>query len=187
VTERARRRCRLAVVGLLVLGLVGCSSGDDDTAGEETTPPISPTQTSDAAGEAPAPSTTVPESAPLVGTPLAQDLPTLAVFAPTEGGAGEAPEFRWEAVEGAVRYSLAVRGPDGPLWGWQGEETQIYFGGLPFERPPGWAGPVLLAGSCWSVVARDTDGHVIAASAILPVSPADSTGHTCGPGEGTEP
>jgi hypothetical protein len=75
-------------------------------------------------------------------------------------------------------------GPDGPLWAWQGGETEIYLGGLPIERPAGMGGPVLTAGSCWSVFAFDTDGHVVASSGLLPVSPSESSGHSCSPGSG---
>jgi len=121
------------------------------------------------------------------GLPLIDGLPVIDVFAPSESDAGDVPLFRWEAVEGAAEYSLAVRGPDGPLWAWRGTGTQIYFGGLPFERPPGWAGPVMVAGSCWSVLALDRSGHVMAVSELLPVSPAESPGHSCVPGEGGPP
>lgn len=118
------------------------------------------------------------------GEPLVEGLPVVEVLAPPESGAGEVPLFRWEPVAGASRYIVAVLGPDGPLWGWQGEETEVYLGGLPFERPPGMAGPVIVARTCWSVLARGAAGHVIAVSDFLPVSPGESTGHSCVPGTG---
>lgn len=73
-------------------------------------------------------------------------------------------------------------GPDGPIWAWRGEETEVRLGALPFDRPTGMGGPVVVPGSCWSVIALDDDGHVAASSDFLPVSPADSVGHTCVPG-----
>ena len=119
------------------------------------------------------------------GQPLLEGVPVITVLAPGENEAGEAPQFGWEPVEGATRYLLAVLGPEGPLWAWQGPETEVYLGGLPFARPPGWAGPVIVPGTCWSVVAVGVDGHVIAVSEFLPVSPGESAGHTCTPGAGS--
>lgn len=86
------------------------------------------------------------------------------------------------------------RAPRGTTWRYWGptahrghgeeEETEIYLGGLPFERPPGWRGPALTAGSYRSVTARDTDGRVMTASEFLPVSPGESAGYSCVPGTG---
>lgn len=120
------------------------------------------------------------------GQPLVEGLPQLEVLGPPEARAGEVPLFTWERVEEAATYHLVVLGPDGPLWAWEGEETEVLLGALPFERPPGMGGPVIVAGTCWSVVALDADGHVVAASAFLPVSPAESVGHICVPGSGGE-
>jgi hypothetical protein len=119
------------------------------------------------------------------GLPLVEGIPVVTVLGPPESDAGEVPLFSWEPVAGASRYTVAVLGPDAPFWAWQGEETEIYLGGLPFERPPGWAGPVILPGSCWSVMARGADGHIIAVSEFLPVSPAEPAGHSCVPGQGS--
>jgi hypothetical protein len=121
------------------------------------------------------------------GVSLVDGLPGIEVLGPPAEEAGDAPRFSWEPYPGAASYRVAVRGPEGPLWAWQGDATAVYLGGLPFPRPAGWAGPVIAAGSCWSVVARDGAGHVIAVSDLLPVSPGQSTGHSCVPGEGEEP
>jgi hypothetical protein len=167
--ERAvtRRLPILALAGCLLLG--ACSSGDDANAGTggTTAPP---------SGTAAAPT----------GAPLVPGLPVVELLGPPSTGAGEAPLFRWTAVDGAESYALAVVGPDGPLWAWRGQGTEVYLGGLPFERPPGWAGPVLVPGSCWSVVARDAAGAIVAVSALVPASP-DQTAGTCTPGAGEEP
>jgi len=153
------------LLGVLVVLITSCGS-DGDSA-----------DTSDGAANSGA-SGVVP-----TGLPLVEGIPAITVLGPSESDAGEVPLFIWEPVAGASRYTVAVLGPDEPFWAWQGEETQIYLGGLPFERPPGWAGPVILPGSCWSVMARGADGHIIAASEFLPVSPAESAGHSCVPGQ----
>jgi hypothetical protein len=126
------------------------------------------------------------DSAAPRGQALIEGLPAITVLGPSESGAGEAPLFRWDPVAGAARYSLAVLGPEGPLWAWQGEATEVFLGGLPFERPPGWAGPVIVPGTCWSVVGLDAAGHVVAVSEFLPVAPDEASGHSCVPGEGVE-
>jgi hypothetical protein len=46
------------------------------------------------------------------------------------------------------------------------------------------AGLSLTEGACWSVIARDGSGRVIAASEYLPVNPGASDDHTCVPGTG---
>ena len=173
-----RSRIMPALFGALLMATVACSPSDEAgrTDGVASTAEEADGVASTAVGADVAPS----------GLPLVEGLAVINVLGPPESGAGEVPLFRWEPVAGASRYLVAVLGPDGPLWGWQGEETEIYLGGLPFERPPGIAGPVIVAGTCWSVMVRDDEGHVMAVSEFLPVSPAESTGHTCVPGTGAE-
>jgi hypothetical protein len=174
------------LIGLLLLGAASCTSGDsDDSVAEPAAADETASTPSDTNAAADTPSETGADAPS--GPPLVEGLPIIEVFGPPEVGAGLAPQFRWEPIAAATRYSLALRAPDGPQWAWQGEETEIYIGGLPFERPPGWAGPVIVAGTCWAVMARGADGHVIAASEYLSVSPGDSPGQPCVPGEGEEP
>lgn len=162
-----------ATVMALLLVVGGCGS-DEQPAETVTEPPTAATSS---------PTTTGGQGAAMPsGMPLVEGLPVIEATGPPEAGAGEVPLFSWEPVPGAARYGLAVLGPDGPLWSWIGEETEIYLGGLPFERPPGWSGPVIEAGTCWSVIAQDAEGRVIAVSEFLPVSPGDATGHVCVPG-----
>jgi hypothetical protein len=91
--------------------------------------------------------------------------------APPEEDAGEVPTFAWESVEGAAAYRLVVLDAEGrAVWAWEGSETSVALGGVP-DRPEGAEGPVLTAGSTWSVAALDADGHVVAVSTARPASP----------------
>ena len=106
------------------------------------------------------------------GTPIDAGLPAINLIAPDTTGAGEVPGFEWEAVEGAARYRLVVLDGSGAiLWAWNGAEAKVNLGGLPGERPEGVSGPVITAGSSWSVVAFDAGGDALAVSSIRPVSP----------------
>jgi hypothetical protein len=163
---------RLPLLLVMVFLVVACGSDGDSSATATSTTTILSEPTGGQGG-------------PPSGQPLVEGLPVIEVLSPAGSGVGDAPLFSWDPVDGATRYFVSVLGPEGPLWGWQGEETQIYFGGLPIERPAGWAGPNLVAGSCWSVFARGADGHVMAVSEFLPVSPEESPGHTCIPGSGS--
>jgi hypothetical protein len=167
--------------------VAGCGSGDD--AEVSTVGSSGVTEVVSSIGGEDGVESSIGSETPVAptGLPLVEGVPVIGVLGPPEEGAGEVPLFRWAPVAGASRYTVAVIGPNGPLWAWQGEETEIYLGGLPFERPPGWPGPVIAPGSCWSVIARGDDGHVIAVGAFLPISPDDSAGHTCVPGSGPNP
>jgi Tol biopolymer transport system component len=98
-------------------------------------------------------------------------LKKVVVLGPPERNAGKTPVFAWKPVRGASTYQLVVLAPDGPLWAWQGEQTKVRLGGLPGKPPPGLSGPILVAGSCWSVAALDDAGHVVAASDLRRASP----------------
>lgn len=158
-------RLLILVLAMTVAACSGDAATDTSSGGAAET-------TATAAAEAPAPS----------GVPLLDGLDQLEVLGPPATGAGEVPLFSWQAVTGAATYDLAILTPAGPLWAWSGAATEIRLGGLPFDRPDGVSGPVLVAGSCWSVIARDTAGHVTAASDYLPVSPGESNGASCEPG-----
>lgn len=106
------------------------------------------------------------------GTTIDAGVPGITLMAPAMDEAGEVPIFEWEAVTGAARYRLVVLdGSGATLWAWNGAETKVNLGGLPGERPEGVGGPVIDAGSSWSVVAFDDNGSPLAASDIRPVSP----------------
>lgn len=151
---------RALVLGLLAASLAACTGGDGGGgAGDE-------------GGGAPDPGEGATPTA--AGSPLAAPGLETAVelTSPPTEGAGEVPAFGWTAVAGASAYRLVVLGSDGgPIWAWEGTETTVNLGGLPGDRPVGEAGPVIEAGSSWTVVALDAEGHVVAASPVRPVSP----------------
>lgn len=158
---------------LILVLLVGTACGGST---ESSLPPEGSTSinaTEDASDDSP---TNEPAADALVGTPLFEGLPQLSLVGPPPTNAGAAPMFEWQSVEAAASYELAVTGPNGPIWAWSGAETAVWLGGLPFERPPGVGGPILESGSCWSVVARDADGHAIAISPLVSVSPDSQEG-----------
>ena len=87
-------------------------------------------------------------------------------------GVGEKPLFMWEGVTEANRYQLLVFDEAGePYWAWEGPNTQIYMGGTDAQPPADSSGPSIDTGYTWAVVAFDSDGKVLAASEVRPVSP----------------
>lgn len=106
------------------------------------------------------------------GTPIEAGLPAIELLVPGTSGAGEVPGFEWAPVDGAARYRLVVLDGSGKmLWAWNGADTKVNLGGLPEARPEGVGGPLINAGSSWSVIAFDASGNAIAASNIRAVSP----------------
>lgn len=106
------------------------------------------------------------------GTPIDAGLPAIKLIAPATTGVGEVPMFEWESVSGADRYRLVVIDGNGAmLWAWNGPETRVNLGGYPDKRPEGVSGPVITAGSTWSVSAFDQAGKPLAVSELRSVSP----------------
>lgn len=109
------------------------------------------------------------QSGPLIDAPGIET--TVQLVAPSTTGAGPIPTFEWSVVEGASVYRLVVQDADGAAtWAWEGTATSIILGAVP-DREEGDGGPILTSGSTWSVVALDSDGHVMAVSRLRPVSP----------------
>lgn len=178
------RLVQYAAMGAFVALVATACGGDTTTQGTEPSKTTAVVQDDSEQND---PEQTTPEnSEPPTGLPLLEGLAPLAVNGPPVSGAGEVPLFSWEPADGTAVYNLVVLGPDGPIWGWRGVETEIRLGGLPFERPTGVRGPVIGTDTCWSVIALDADGHVVAASEFLAVSPEESDGHICVPGSGPE-
>jgi len=110
--------------------------------------------------------------APSLDRPAAlADVPDLELLAPGATDAGGSPVFSWAAVEGATTYRLAVVRADGPVWAWDGQETEVRFGGFA-DEPDAGAGVLRLgAAAWWSVTAYDADDTLLAASGLRAVSP----------------
>ncbi len=85
----------------------------------------------------------------------------LEAVAPLEADVGSVPRFEWKSIDGAASYRLAVLGPNGPIWAWEGEDTSVNLGGLSGERPELMPGPVVVPGTSWSVAAIDASGRVL--------------------------
>lgn len=99
----------------------------------------------------------------------------LTALGPLEAEVGSVPRFEWSAIDGAATYRLAVLGPSGPIWAWEGEETAVNLGGLTGDRPEAMPGPVVEAGTSWSVAALDTSGRIIDLVGPIEISPGDTT------------
>jgi hypothetical protein len=112
-------------------------------------------------------------SADQQGEPFApfSGLDTIELLTPTSG-VGQKPNFEWSAVDGAASYTLFLNFSDGqPYWTWSGEATSIYLGGYDSPPPADAAGPILLDGMSWAVIAFNTEANVIASSNLQPISP----------------
>ena len=98
-------------------------------------------------------------------------LETIELLTPASG-VGQKPNFEWSAVDGAASYTLFVNFSDGqPYWTWSGEATSIYLGGYDSPPPADAAGPILLDGMSWAVIAFNAEANVIASSNLRPISP----------------
>ena len=187
---------RSLVVVAAVVAFSACGGGNDDEAGDDVVVDDTASVTTDAelddggttdptTSAAPIstepPPVTEPELVALTGTPIVEGIPAVTLLEPLSDDAGPAPLFRWQPVDGSVRYSLSLLGPSEPVWAWQGEATEIYLGGLTVQPPAGLSGLVLPEQVCWSVVAYGEDGHVIAASPIVAMAPSGAAGHECTP------
>jgi hypothetical protein len=100
-------------------------------------------------------------------------LAEIVLLTPTEG-VGLKPRLEWEMVNGADRYALIIYHSNGqPYWAWEGSGTSVYLGGGDSETPPpeNSAGPILVDGMTWGVMAFDTAGLLIASSTVRTISP----------------
>ena len=107
------------------------------------------------------------------GEPFApfSGLDTIELLTSTSG-VGQKPNFEWSAVDGAASYTLFLNFSDGqPYWTWIGEANSIYLGGYDSPPPADAAGPILLDGMSWAIIAFNAEGNVIASSILQPISP----------------
>ena len=134
------------------------TAGSDTTTADGATTVVSETTMGEPAGE------TQSELATDVG------LESIVVLTP-QAGEGDRPELEWEPVEGASLYQVTVLAPDGSVyWGRTGPETSVPFGGFP-RLVPAAAGPRIIAGMSWTVVAFDDSMVPMAIGGPLPLSP----------------
>ena len=165
-THRLTKRLVIFAVGGLVAAACSSSTGD------ATVSTSLSSQGSDTTATAAA-------TPILPGESIVAGFPVVDLVGPSSSGAAEYPLFGWEPITGAASYQLVVSGPSGPIWAWEGSESEIRLGALESEPPAGYDGPRLSGPSCWSVVALDADGHVVAASEVVPVSPGDDPAQSC--------
>lgn len=142
---------------------------------DTTQEPAATTESSDPGGSGvSSPSTTDPAQDPTTTTtvvvPLNIEVPVIEVTTPT-AGEGPRPELSWEPVPETVRYLVTVYTPGGdPYWAWQGENTSIHVGGEPRLEPDA-AGPSVVDGMTWEVVAVGSNDELLAASGRMEISP----------------
>lgn len=163
---------RIVPVVILLLVAAACSDGTTD---EATTTSAVATTTS-TGGEQPATTTAVATTAPpttVVATPfdatspLYTDTDRIEV---TVTGVNR-PHVTWQDADGADRYTLLILAEDGTtVWAWSGTDVAVTVGGGETDRPG--LGARVSAPSWVRVIARDTDGSVIAASDPVAIGPA---------------
>lgn len=81
------------------------------------------------------------------------------------------PRLSWEPVDGAVRYHVTVFAPNGrAYWATQTRSTSVHVGGEP-QLAEGSAGPSVVPGMSWQVLAVDDERAPLAASERALISP----------------
>lgn len=172
--NRPRRRPRLhAVLVLTAVAVLASCSGGDDAGGGAT--PSTPTDTTDLPNSD---TTPAPDDVSATTDAAEQDgvdavasesgaspfpwLPEISVL--TQPSEDLRPLLEWEAVDGAVEYSVTVSAPDGrPYWAWRTQETSVHLGGNP-RLDDDQSGPSTVPGMTMSVIAFDGERQPIAAS-----------------------
>lgn len=97
-------------------------------------------------------------------------LPGMELLTPVSGS-GTRPILEWTEVSGADHYLVSVKTAEGNgYWAWRTESTSVPVGGLPRLNEQA-AGPRIVAGMTWSVIALDESGAIIAASNHRPIAP----------------
>ena len=98
------------------------------------------------------------------------DVPIIGVTSPLAGG-GPRPVLAWLPVEGAVGYELSLFAPSGEIyWAWSGTTESIPVGGEPLLGPNS-AGPAVIPGMSWYVLAIDDQGLIVGQSPQVAVAP----------------
>jgi hypothetical protein len=160
------------LVSAVVMVLIGVACASP-VSGNETTP--QPGTTPESGNQIPTTEIQTPTAMPteVQGEPFisAPGVALLKLLTDIEA-VGEKPLLKWENVTGASRYQLIVFNEAGePYWAWEGTNTQIYMGGTEAQPPEDSSGPSIGAGYTWAVVAYGSDGRLLAASEVRPISP----------------
>lgn len=165
-----------SVFAAMVLA-TSCGGGDDG-AGPLGDDADSPSSLSSAPATSEAATGTTSTSTPQAPTstvvtetqPLIDGVPLLRALTPT-ADVGIRPVLEWEPVAGAATYRAVVLDSEGQAtWMWTGDEVTVPYGGALFPQDHG-DGPVVGAGSTWSVVALDDRREVLAISERRPLEP----------------
>lgn len=194
---RAASRFAVSGLALLLFALLLLACGRQAPAAEDAPPATQPPAVAEAPAEAEptrsqaAVPSLVPSHEPTIARgptfqptkkPATEPIPEMLIALPglseivlltPAEGVGLKPGFEWQTVNGAVRYALLVYHPNGqPYWAWEGSGTSVYLGGGDSQAPPeDSAGPILLDGMSWGVMAFDAADLLIASSAMRPISP----------------
>lgn len=168
MNAKSRKFLGWAVLGVIVMIASACSY--PPPAVQEPTP-VTPgvTPTEPAPTAEPAPTVEPTQPARLLIDLSGVDEITLNT---PQKGAGVKPQFAWQPLDGAVRYTVVLYTADRkPYWAWDGTATSIYLGGSDTAPRDDSAGPVLSAGMLWAVMAFNGDDRLIGSSALRPISP----------------
>ena len=156
---------RRAAATFVLLALVLSSCGGDDAESPDSTSAVPADQV-----EA-TPTTTTAESADQAEAPFLNGFDRGVVLATAPEGGGNRPLLEWSSVSGADHYGVYLYAPSGKLyWSWRGRELSVYVGGA-VQIGDHAAGPAVVVGMNWAVVAYDADLNPIAASGLRPIGP----------------
>ena len=161
----------------LLLLLAACTSGDaivpiepaEDGSPTVSVAPDGPSS-ADETDEGPLAVDATPAVEAVVEEVLVPSFTPMTLLTPASGE-GTRPLLAWEPIEGAVHYAVTLFAPDGrPYWASLLIETQTYVGG-PEQIAEGQAGPRVISGMTWMVIAYDDEQMPIAVSGERPVGP----------------
>ena len=110
---------------------------------------------------------------PVIDGPLvfaALDVPIIGITSGT-GGQGSRPVLAWVPVDDAAHYEVSLFAPSGEMyWAWSGATPAIPVGGEPLLGPNS-AGPAVIEGMSWYVLAIDAEGLIIGQSPLVTTHP----------------
>jgi len=169
---------RRAAATFVLLALVLSSCGGDDAESPDSTSAVpadqveaTPTTTTAESADQAEATTTTAESADQAEAPFLNGFDRGVVLATAPEGGGNRPLLEWSSVSGADHYGVYLYAPSGKLyWSWRGRELSVYVGGA-VQIGDHAAGPAVVVGMNWAVVAYDANLNPIAASGLRPIGP----------------